>query len=585
MKILFFLPGNGIWNWVYPPALLAESLRKKGHEVKLITCQRDFTSFCMTQAAQGVFFDSTPEKKEDACRRCTANAGLISSGLSLPSRSMGTYLREGDLTDVESFVQAANLSDYEKLSFGQVPVGRISLFELIIQKRKSSFQLAPEDLAHYRAILRNSVFATRAFERVLEEEKPDLIVVEHTEYSYNKAVQLLAEVRGVPSYFVNANSLNVARMYEQLILASGDPYNTYSSFFRNWSAIKDQPAKPDELDAVFDHFSALIQAKGHVYSGARSNGRDLHALFGIKPEQKVLLATMSSYDEMLALQIAGGFDLRKNPGFFPSQLEWIRSLIEFVKARPDLFLIVRVHPREYAPDHRGEISGHAKLIRAELRDLPINVKVNTPDQGLSLYDLVDIVDVGLNAWSSAGAEMSFFGIPVVAYCPELFLYPSELNICAQTEAEYFASVDRALGSSYGLAEIRGVARWYAVQSCRIALNMSDSFPYSALRQRSFFERALNALLRRIHPLLPLKLQVWKRASRLQAGDQAETLFQKKLRSLPEIEDLTGRDAATEDRALRQKLRDLHGLLYGQSTKPAVLSRLRARLEAILEPRV
>ena len=69
------------------------------------------------------------------------------------------------------------------------------------------------------------------------------------------------------------------------------------------------------------------------------------------------------------------------------------------------------------------LSDHAKMLQDAFVTLPRNVKVNWPTDTVSLYDLARITDVFANAWSSAGKEMAWLGLPVVLYSPELTLYP------------------------------------------------------------------------------------------------------------------------------------------------------------------
>src|SRR5690606_6941171 len=96
----------------------------------------------------------------------------------------------------------------------------------------------------------------------------------------------------------------------------------------------------------------------------------------------------------------------------------------------DLFLIIRVHPREF-PNKRDSLkSDHALELEQTLSELPENVRVNWPSDNISLYDLAQIMDVCLNSWSTAGKEMGTLGIPVVLYSADLVFYPADLNYLA-----------------------------------------------------------------------------------------------------------------------------------------------------------
>src|SRR5262249_46386450 len=160
-------------------------------------------------------------------------------------------------------------------------------------------------------------------------------------------------------------------------------------------------------------------------------------------------ATLSSPDERFAAQTVGAQGSDEDL-LFPKQIDWIRALLRFVASRPDLFLLIRVHPREFPNKREGVLSQNAGLLAKTLETLPPNSRVNWPADQVSLYDLANYTDVVLNSWSSAGKEMALLGIPVVAYSPDLILYPADLNCVGTTEADFFRKVDQALADGWTL---------------------------------------------------------------------------------------------------------------------------------------
>ena len=117
------------------------------------------------------------------------------------------------------------------------------------------------------------------------------------------------------------------------------------------------------------------------------------------------------------------------------------SQSRYYKVRPDLFLIIRVHPREF-PNHReGQKSKNAELYEKLLTNLPSNIVVNWPSDNISVYDLAEHVDLVLNGFSSSGLEMALLGIPVLSYANEWNTYPIDLDTKIDTRDDLFASID------------------------------------------------------------------------------------------------------------------------------------------------
>ena len=66
-----------------------------------------------------------------------------------------------------------------------------------------------------------------------------------------------------------------------------------------------------------------------------------------------------------------------------------------------------------------------------------NIWINTPDQKISLHDIIQITDLALNQTSTTGLECLYNGVPVLGTDPQvLFAYPPEFNYYAKTKDEY-----------------------------------------------------------------------------------------------------------------------------------------------------
>ena len=160
-----------------------------------------------------------------------------------------------------------------------------------------------------------------------------------------------------------------------------------------------------------------------------------------------------------------------------------------MSTRPDIFLVVRVHPREF-PNRRETIkSEHAKLLEQALAKLPENVAVNWPADQISIYDLVEETDVFLNSWSSTGKDMALLGIPTVIYSDEMPLYPSGLNYFGDTKESYFQAIERALEDGWNAEKVRQSYRWAAYEFLRSTIYIGDSFDEVETRKRSLLEKA------------------------------------------------------------------------------------------------
>jgi hypothetical protein len=97
---------------------------------------------------------------------------------------------------------------------------------------------------------------------------------------------------------------------------------------------------------------------------------------------------------------------------FPSMREWVLDTIRWFESRPDLQLVVRIHPAELLNPlvSRQRV---ADDIAEAFPDLPANVRVVAADDPLNTYALADACDSVLIYGTKMGVELAARGIPVI----------------------------------------------------------------------------------------------------------------------------------------------------------------------------
>jgi capsule polysaccharide export protein KpsC/LpsZ len=89
--------------------------------------------------------------------------------------------------------------------------------------------------------------------------------------------------------------------------------------------------------------------------------------------------------------------------------EWISRTVQYFIGRPDVQLVIRVHP--------GEVLTHgqsmADVVQQVLPRLPDNIRLIRASDEINTYDLIEVADVGLVYTTTVGLEMAMMGLPVV----------------------------------------------------------------------------------------------------------------------------------------------------------------------------
>jgi hypothetical protein len=580
MKVLFFAPHSAIWVHAFPEALVAESLQQLGHEIVYVTCGRELSEFCVAMSAFGLDHGSIGVDKAAVCTKCEAARDLLRGSFALRGADLATELSASDRSKVDTVVASIDQTNFLNFTLEGVQVGRLALYEFLLQHKKSQLTFSDSEWAQYKGQLRNVLRALLAATRIFDREKPQRVLVYNALYSVNNVVCKLAAQRGIPQYFLHAGG-NLSNRLQTLMLGRGNTFEYLHALMSAWPTYRNRACPAAQMKAITDHFLTLLQGQSVFgYSAAAEDrSEDIRTRYGIKDGQRILVATMSSYDERFAAETIGAVDAESNP-LFPLQIDWIRAIVKFAAGRADVFLIVRVHPREF-PNKRERVrSEHVRALADALIDLPVNVRVNWPSDNLSLYKLACEADVFLNAWSSVGKEMPLLGLPVVTYCPNLLLFPSDLNYVGTTMHEYFAQIDRALQEGWSAERARLAYRWMAIEYGYGLLTIEDAYRQKEYTRPSGMPvRALRKIARAVSPFYAEKRDCARRPRRLAAAGQIDAIVGKKWRS-----PLDGASNGVADAmdALSEETRELQtqlsrlvaSLSFGKSAPAPLLEKIR-----------
>lgn len=172
-----------------------------------------------------------------------------------------------------------------------------------------------------------------------------------------------------------------------------------------WAARQENPVSDEEMERLHALFAA--RQRGALWENfARrwqdtpaEGGEKARAALGLDNRPLVLLATNVLGDSLT---------LGRNI-FSKSMAEWISRTVQYFAGRPDVQLVIRVHP--------GEVLTHGQsmvdVVKEVLPRLPEHIRLIGPKDKINTYDLVDVADLGLVYTTTVGMEMTMHGLPVI----------------------------------------------------------------------------------------------------------------------------------------------------------------------------
>lgn len=133
--------------------------------------------------------------------------------------------------------------------------------------------------------------------------------------------------------------------------------------------------------------------------------------------------------------------------FSQGMSDWLSETLRFFAARPQVQLVVRVHPGESLLAPGG--TSMLEVVRRALPQVPPHIKVVPPEAKVNSYDIAALAQAGLVYTTTLGMEMAMDGLPVVVagkvhYRGRGFTYdPSSWD-------EYFALLQRIVAAPAAL---------------------------------------------------------------------------------------------------------------------------------------
>ena len=278
---------------------------------------------------------------------------------------------------------------------------------------------------------RNLEAALRAF-TYFQEHRPDVVIVPNGMILEYGAIYETARYLGIP-----AVTYEFGEQDQRMWLSQNHQVMYNESFNELWETRRNRKLN-DEQRAWLEDFMAARQglAKGekfaHLWQKAgREGGAKIRESLGLDDRPVVLLPT----------NVLGDSATLGRTVFSRSMTEWIERVVPFFANKPEVQLVVRIHPAETWTVGPSV----AEIIQQTLTDLPSQIHLVGPKEKINTYDLMEIADLALVYTTTAGVEMATRGIPVLVSGRATYRKRG-FTIDADTWDEYFQKLEWVLAN-------------------------------------------------------------------------------------------------------------------------------------------
>ncbi len=411
-------------------SVLAAALRLRGAEVAFWLCDEALPACQMADAyfypRQGRFLAQGPQA--DMCATCYAPARDLYAAFGVPVHRLSATLGAADLQEIDRLVSELSLGEIADLRIDGVHVGEHAMTGALRFYARGDLDSEKHGEAMLRQYLRAALMTLFSFQALLEKQQFDVVVLHHGIYVPQGTIAETARARGVrvvtwhPAYRRNCFTFSEDDTYHRAMLS--EPTSAWEDM--DWS--------PEHEAAIMDYLKSRWQGSEDWISFNRDPEENLQRIskrLGLDPGKPWIgLLTTVMWDARLHYPTNAFGDVR----------EWVLATIEYFAERPDLQLVVRVHPAEV----RGRLPARQLMtdeIERAFPELPGNVAVIPARSPISTYVVMANCDAALIYATKMGIELTASGIPTVV-AGEAWIRGKGFSLDAGTPTDYAGILQR-----------------------------------------------------------------------------------------------------------------------------------------------
>ena len=428
---------------------LSVALTLRGAEMHVLLCDGTMTACAECEASLypdiRAFAEHGPRR--DLCTDCPWPAEEVYAQLGITVHRYSDWLSGEERVEARRLATTVPVAEIEHFTLDGAAIGEHAHAGALRFFATGSLDGEPMAEAVLRRYLESALLTAYATRRLIRTIGFQSAVLTHGIYVPWGVIGVVARQEGV-----KVSAWNVAYRKRRFIFSHDDTYHhtLMTEPQEHWEHLQLSEAQDRELmqylasrrEGLFDWIVFHRPSRQDPDAIARQVGVNLS-----KPV--IGLLTNVSWDAQLHYPANA----------FPNMLEWLVQTCEYFATRPDLQLLIRVHPAEISgfPPSRQPILGE---LRKRLPNLSPNIFVVPPESGMSTYALMSLCNTAIIYGTKMGVELTSVGMPVVV-AGEAWIRNKGITHDATSPQEYFRILDQLPFAARLSDDLLARARRYA----------------------------------------------------------------------------------------------------------------------------
>jgi hypothetical protein len=388
-KIIFHSLDARYMPHTFIEGAISKSLHLRGHNTKMIICG-GMLSMCTT------FHRIDHPPNEWSCKNCVNFSKKFYETVGLDYSPYLNYAKPDQYDKTINHIDDLSIEECKKYVYKKVNVGNHAEISAnrFFKGYISSMKLYDDIL---RKELLNAIISTDISERIVEKEKPDVLVTCHACYSsWGSFADIFKDKKVRICVWASGEGDTIT-----FDIHKSDEY--FEKYYNDVRKRKDLAKKETlELENFIKRRTEGKEGQVVLYGFSEFNGEKLARKFCFEKYKKIYAMFPNVPWDAALLNADVAFD---------NVYEWVSKTIEIFKGHPELLLLIKIHPSETkVMESKKTVEDY---IKEEFRDLPENIQIIPPDTDISPYSILPLIDYGIAYNGTIGLEMALRNIPVI----------------------------------------------------------------------------------------------------------------------------------------------------------------------------
>lgn len=426
-------------------------IEEKNAQVYFIMCE-GFLDICL----------ANPTGNKSVCTLCKKHSlNVIKS--TLGDKCTIVHLRDYYVEDSSISFEYKDAEDLKTLEYKGVKIGYASLSTYIHLTRNQQPKMNSTAKKYFDGLLAQAVRLTDAFQRVLDEIKPDVVSTYNGRFNEFRPVYEITLKNDIEISMYEVARLQDNRFFKQ-VFNNMLPHNVAENIWR----VEECWNNPEFADGdniilgqtFFERRRSGQIAGDKVYTGNMKHGK-LPENWNLNKKNIVIFN--SSEDEFVAIG-----DEYSSLSLFENQIDGLKAIFKRFKDDTTIHFYLRIHPNLAKIQYKY----HTELY--DFEKIYSNVTVIAPESTINSYDLISSSEKVIVFGSTIGLEATYWKKPVILLnCA--FYYYADICYIPKTEQELFNLIPQALEPK----ENENILKYglYYLDKTAVTIDKDEQFKY------------------------------------------------------------------------------------------------------------